>query len=75
MYEVGDDEATKWHENERGKGYWTNRTSRLIDPLYLLSRQPGTLDGKTVLLEPFVKGRDYSGYRGFTYILPCSKRK
>ena len=75
VYEVGDDEATKWHENERGKGYWTNRTSRLIDPLYLLSRQPGTLDGKTVLIEPFEKGRDYSGYKGFTYILPCSKRK
>jgi murein DD-endopeptidase MepM/ murein hydrolase activator NlpD len=75
VYEVGDDDATKWHRNERGKGYWTNRTSHLIDPLYLLSRQPGTLDGKTVMIEPFVQGRDYSGYKGFTYILPCTKRK
>lgn len=75
VYEVGDDDATKWHENERGKGYWTNRTSRLIDPLYLLSREPGTLDDKNVLIEPFQKGRDYRAYKGFTYILPCAKRK
>jgi murein DD-endopeptidase MepM/ murein hydrolase activator NlpD len=75
IYEVSDDDATKWHHNERGKAYWTNRTSKLIDPLYLMSRQPGTLEGKEVLITPFRPGDDYSNYKGFTYILPCTGQK
>ena len=75
IYEVGDDSATVWHENERGKGYWTNRTSKLIDPLFMMSREPGTLDGSDVLVQPFQPGKNYRRYKGFTYILPCTKRK
>jgi murein DD-endopeptidase MepM/ murein hydrolase activator NlpD len=75
VYEVRDDDALKWHENELERAYWTNRSAKLVDPLYLLSREPGTLDGSEVDIVPLRKGRDYSAYRGFTYILPCSKRK
>lgn len=74
VYEVGDDDATKWHENEHGREYWTNRTSKLVDPLYMMSREAGTLDGSDVLIEPFRSGKDYRDYKGFTYILPCTKR-
>lgn len=73
VYEVRKDDAIRWHENERGRAYWTNHTSRLIDPLYLMSREPGTLDAHHVSIRPFRKGQDYSSYRGFTYILPCAK--
>jgi murein DD-endopeptidase MepM/ murein hydrolase activator NlpD len=74
VYEVRNDAATKWHENVLGRGYWTNRRSHLVDPLYMLSREPGTLDGHLVQIVPYQKGKDYSAYRGFTYILPCTKR-
>ena len=75
VYEVRNDNATRWHENSRGIAYWTNRTSRLIDPLYLMSREPGTLEGTNVMLEPFRAGKDYKDFSGFTYILPCTKRE
>ena len=72
VYEVDDDDAMQWDENEHGARYWENEASRLIDPLYMLSRQHIPLDNQ-VVLEPFVKGADYSAFRGFTYILPCVK--
>jgi murein DD-endopeptidase MepM/ murein hydrolase activator NlpD len=75
VYEARSDVALRWHENERKRAYFTNRTSRLIDPLYMLSREPGTLDGSNVEIVPYRQGRDYAAYRGFTYILPCAKKK
>ena len=75
VYEVRKDNALEWHENEMKRAYWTNKAARLIDPLYMLARQPGTLDGSHVDIAPFRKGTDYSAYRGFTYILPCKTRK
>jgi hypothetical protein len=54
---------------------WSNRTAKLVDPLYMLSRQPGTLDGHMVEIAPFRKGKDYADYSGFTYILPCTSKK
>lgn len=75
VYEVRNDNALKWHENRLERAYWTNRTARLIDPLYMLSRAPGTLQGSSVAIVPFRRGADYRGYRGFTYILPCAKGK
>jgi hypothetical protein len=41
----------------------------------MLSRQPGTLDGHMVEIAPFRKGKDYTDYSGFTYILPCTSKK
>src|SRR5215470_690812 len=37
VYEVDDDSALTWRVNARGAEFFTNPTSRLIDPLYLLS--------------------------------------
>ncbi len=75
VYEVRNDNATEWQQNEREHAYWTNRTSRLVDPLYLMAREEGSLEGSDVLIEPFRAGRNYDDYSGFTYILPCTKRK
>jgi murein DD-endopeptidase MepM/ murein hydrolase activator NlpD len=75
VWEVADDEATKWHENSRGRPNWSNRTAKLVDPLYMLSREPGTLEGHAVSIVPFRRGKNYSTYRGFTYILPCTRKK
>lgn len=74
VYEVANDEALRWHQNDLEFAYWTNRTAKLVDPLYLMSREPGTLEGNLVLIEPFDLERDYRGYKGFTYILPCTPR-
>jgi murein DD-endopeptidase MepM/ murein hydrolase activator NlpD len=75
VWEVRDDEATQWHENSHGRPNWSNRTAKLVDPLYMLSREPGTLEGHTVSIVPFRRGKDYSQYSGFTYILPCTRKK
>lgn len=75
VYEVRRDEAIKWHTNQRQKAYWTNATARLIDPLYMLSREPGTLEGNSVQIEPFRQWTSYEEYSGFTYILPCNERR
>jgi hypothetical protein len=72
---VADDDATRWHENARGRLNWSNRTAKLVDPLYMLAREPGTLEGHAVRIVPFRRGKDYSDYRGFTYILPCTRKK
>jgi hypothetical protein len=58
VWEVADDEATKWHENSRGRPNWSNRTAKLVDPLYMLSREPGTLEGHAVSIVPFRRGQE-----------------
>jgi len=75
VWEVRNDEALTWHENARGRPSWSNHTAKLIDPLYMLSREPGTFDGHTVNIAPFRRGKDNSAYAGFTYILPCIRKK
>jgi murein DD-endopeptidase MepM/ murein hydrolase activator NlpD len=75
VYELGDDDDLKWHEGDNGFPYWTNNTARLVDPLYMMSREPGTLHGTQVIIEPFRPQKDYGAYRGFTYILPCEGPK
>lgn len=73
VYEVDDDDAIEWGENEHGARYWDSEASRLIDPLYLLSRNRPPVDNHFVTIEPFAAATDYSEFRGFTYILPCRK--
>jgi hypothetical protein len=46
----------------------------LIDPLYMLGLNDPPDDGESVTITPFVKGEDYSGFRGFTYILRCAPK-
>jgi murein DD-endopeptidase MepM/ murein hydrolase activator NlpD len=71
VYEVADDRALEWGTNERKHAYWTNATARLVDPLQLLGLEHPPGEDKRVRLQPFVEGRNYRGFRGFTYILPC----
>jgi hypothetical protein len=73
-YEVGSDEALVWGVSKRGTEYFDNPTSRLIDPLYLLSLEIRPNRRRQVLIQPFEAGRDYSAFKGFSYFLPCRKR-
>jgi hypothetical protein len=74
VYEVDDDEEITWSVSKRGTEYFENPTYRLIDPLYLLSLEVRPNRRREVPIQPFVRGRDYSDFKGFTYFLPCSKR-
>jgi murein DD-endopeptidase MepM/ murein hydrolase activator NlpD len=74
VYEVDDDDSLEWSQNSRGAARWTNEDAQLIDPLYLMALQVLPRDGSSVSIQPFVSGADYSAFRGFTYILPCTKR-
>jgi hypothetical protein len=74
VWEVEDDSALKWRRNDRGTKFWKNPTARLIDPLYMLSRQAAPDEKGNVTITPYVHGRDYRKFRGFTYILPCHPR-
>jgi hypothetical protein len=71
VWEIGPNDNLTWSTNKFGGQYWINESARLIDPLYMLSRErPPERDGG-VVLTPFLKGRRYTDFRGFTYILPC----
>jgi hypothetical protein len=71
VWEIGSHDDLTWSTNASGGKYWINESARLIDPLYMLSRdRPPQPDGG-VVLTPFLEGRDYTEFRGFTYILPC----
>ena len=74
VYEVDDDEALKWRVNERGTEFFTNPTSRLIDPLYLLSLEVRPNSQLEAPIQPFETDRSYRGFKGFTYFLQCRKR-
>ncbi|WP_409560556.1 M23 family metallopeptidase [Hyphomicrobium sp. B1] len=69
VWEVDDDQIS-WRPNRYGAEDWWNGTAALIDPLYMLGLNDPPKDGN-VKIVPFVKGRDYAGFRGFTYILQC----
>lgn len=71
VWEVGDDSLTAWHLNKFRGRYWTNVTARLIDPLYMLSRQTLPHSDGSVDIHPYLPQRDGANYAGFSYILPC----
>jgi hypothetical protein len=71
VWEVEDDSTLKGRRGDKGTKFWTNATARLIDPLYLLSRQTPPDENGRVIVTPYVRGQDYKNFRGFTYILPC----
>jgi hypothetical protein len=73
VYEVGDDGALTWGTSKRGTQYFENPTSRLIDPLYLLSLEVRPSRRLEVAITPFESRRDYGMFKGFTYFLPCRK--
>jgi murein DD-endopeptidase MepM/ murein hydrolase activator NlpD len=69
-----DDDVLVWSTNKHGGRFWTNKSARLIDPLYMLALNFPP-EGASVAITPFDSGADYSQYRGFTYIFPCQKNK
>jgi len=74
VWEIDDDSATVWDTNRFGGRYWKNKTGRLIDPLYMLSRdKPPGPDGM-VDIPVFERRASYREFRGFTYIFPCRKK-
>ena len=73
VHEITDDAAMKWSVGKYGTQVWTNETSELIDPLYLLSRNSAPSSRNGVTIVPFEESADYSQFRGFTYILPCRR--
>lgn len=73
VWEVDDPNAIKWSNNRYDRADWDNDTAEIIDPLYMLSRNtPPDINGQ-VMIVPFEAKRDFSRFRGFTYILPCEK--
>lgn len=73
VWESEDDEL-KWVKNGYGGREWRIEGARLIDPLYMMSLERRPLIGKTVSILPFVKGKDYKNFKGFTYPLACRKK-
>jgi|SRR5579862_1368015 len=71
VWEIGEGDDLTWSTNRHGGKYWINETARLIDPLYMLAlNAPPAADGD-VAIAPFIENKNYAGFRGFTYILPC----
>lgn len=75
VWSIDDDDATDWDENDDGTLYWTNATGHLLDPLHMVSLNAASRHDHSVLITPFDARRDYRGFRGFTYILPCPPLK
>ena len=73
VYEVplSAENNSSWIKNKHGGDIWVNQSARLIDPLYMLSRNQRKNSRGRVDLTPFTKGNDYSAFRGFTYIFEC----
>ena len=75
VWQVEDEDATRWSLNEFGARHWTNKTAHLVDPLYMLSlNAPGNEDGSVDI--PVFEGElSYGAFRGFTYIFPCRDKR
>lgn len=74
VYEVGDDKATTWGTTRRGTDYFENPTYQLVDPLHMLSLEVRPTARRDVMIQPYDPQRDYSGFKGFSYFLPCEPR-
>jgi murein DD-endopeptidase MepM/ murein hydrolase activator NlpD len=71
VWEIAENDDLSWSTNKYGGKYWINETARLIDPLYMLARNRASAEDGDVAITPFIYNKDYSGFKGFTYILPC----
>ncbi len=65
----------EWKTNRFGGREWRNNQARLIDPLYMLGIHAPPSDKVSVAIMPYEAERDYSAFRGFTYIFRCRKQK
>lgn len=71
VWSIEDDAATVWERNAHHRRSWSNETGRLVDPLSMLALQAAIRPDGSAPIAPFDRTRDYRGFRGFTYILPC----
>jgi murein DD-endopeptidase MepM/ murein hydrolase activator NlpD len=72
VWQLEDEMETEWKLNKFHDKFWTNKTAHLIDPLYMMDLNgPPRKDGN-VEIHPFDDKVNYTEFRGFTYILPCS---
>jgi hypothetical protein len=71
VWAIEDPTQTQWEREAKGRRSWTNPTGRLVDPLALLALDAGIRADGSAPISPFDRNRDYRGFRGFTYILPC----
>ena len=75
VWTIGDDDATEWEKKADGTKDWSNDTGQLVDPLHMLSLNAAARHDDSVEIPPFEAKRNYRGFRGFTYILPCPTLK
>ncbi len=75
VWEIDNDNATEWSVNKHNGLFWKNATGRLIDPLFLLSRNSPPDQSGRFTIPIFDNRKDYKNFKGFTYILPCIKRR
>jgi murein DD-endopeptidase MepM/ murein hydrolase activator NlpD len=73
VYEVDKPADLTWRQSTLDRPYWDNTSARLVDPLTLLALETPHAASE-VLIQPYEETRDYKGFRGFTYILPCVRR-
>ena len=74
MWQVEDDEATRWSLNAFGARHWTNKTAHLVDPLYMLSLHAPENEDRSVDIPVFSNDVSYGAFRGFSYIFPCREK-
>lgn len=60
-----------WQPNAHGGQIWWNPSARLIDPLFMMSRQEPPRDDGAVAIQPFSADQDFRAFRGFTYLFVC----
>lgn len=71
VWEASPGAKLAWHLNKSRALYWVDNSARLIDPLYMMSRSSVVERDLNVTIHPYITGKDYSNFSGFTYILPC----
>ena len=74
VWQVEDEEATRWSVNEFGARYWNNKTAHLVDPLYMFSLNAPENEDGSVDIPVFDSDVSYGTFRGFTYIFACREK-
>jgi murein DD-endopeptidase MepM/ murein hydrolase activator NlpD len=70
VWKADHDDLT-WRTNRYGAPDWWNDSAELVDPLSMLGLNNPPTEDKRVTIVPFVEDKDYDGFRGFTYMMPC----
>ncbi len=74
VWEAKDDEI-QWLQNKHGAQTWFNPTAKLVDPLAMLQIASDSSDSSKVMIVPYSTCQAQGDCQGFTYILPCKKKR